>query len=404
MADQRVKVAHLHWGFPPTIGGVETHLSILLPELVKRGHPQWMLTAAIPEAPERYCYHGVEVVRRPFMELKRISADHSSIPKEEVEQGLRAFLDEAGPDVIHAHNLHYFTRQHAEVLAAEAKRRSVPLILTAHNIWNEIIFVDLTACFPWDHMIAVSHFIKREIAGFGVDEGRITVIHHGIDTDTFQARTDLESLYRKYPRLRNRRVLLHPARISLGKGGDISLKAVHIIRKYIPEVMLVLAGAGNIIDWDRRQEGDMEYFSRLVHILGLQDHVYLDAFAIEQMAELYNLAEVCIYPSSSLEPFGLTMLEAQASEKPMVVSRVGGMPEIIHDGINGYVVNVRDHETLAQRVVMLMQDEALRLRLGRVGRKNVLRHFNKEIMTEETLAVYRQVLDGKSKRSGGNTG
>ncbi len=393
MADSRLCIAHLHWAFPPTIGGVETHLSILLPELIKRGHHQWVFTSSVPETPDRETYQGIEVVRTQVMDLNRLLQTKNPLPKEELEKELVQFLDEANPDIIHAHNMHYFTRLHPEILKQEAKKRGVPLILTAHNVWDEPIFLDLTARFPWDHIIAVSHFIKKEIAGAGFDGNKITVVHHGIDTDKFRKRDDLETLYEKYPNLKGKRVIFHPARISLGKGGDISIKAAAIVKKQIDNILLVLAGSGNIIDWDAHFEGDMAFMSELIDILGLKDNIYIDSFTIDQMAELYNLAEVCVYPSSAQEPFGLTMLEAQATEKPMVITRAGGMPEIIHDGINGYVVPVRDHEALAHRIIMCMQDKDLTRRYGEVGRSNVLTHFTKEIMAKATLDVYLKVLN-----------
>lgn len=392
MADKTINVAQLHWGFPPTIGGVETHMSILLPELVKRGHKQWVLTAAVAGAADKENYKGVEVFRTPVMDLNRLLRPDSDIKKEEVVREFKKFFDVSKPDLIHVHNMHYFTRVHAGVLAEEAKKRRVPLLLTAHNVWDEKIFLDLTARFSWDHIIAVSHFIKKEIAGAGFDEKKITAVHHGIDTGKFMAKSELAPLYKKYPRLKGKRVIFHPARISLGKGGDISIKAAHIVKKYADNILLVLAGASNIIDWDEHMEGDMEFMSELVRILGLKDNIYIDSFTIDQMAELYNLSEVCVYPSTAHEPFGLTMLEAQATEKPMVVTRAGGMPEIIHDGINGYVVGVRDHEALAHRVIMLMQDKDLSRRFGEVGRTNVLTHFTKEIMTNAVCDVYRKLL------------
>ncbi len=395
MVEQRITVAHIHWGFPPTIGGVETHLSILLPELVKRGHAQWVFTSDGQGLEARANFQGAEVIRDKAMCLDQFAGSKPGLDQPEVLAAFRKFLDLAKPAVIHAHNLHYFTRLHAKILADEAAARGLPLMLTAHNVWSEPIFLDLTVGFPWDHIIAVSHFIKKEISGVGFDENKITVVHHGIDTEKFKPVKDPEKLYKQYPRLKGKRVIFHPARISLGKGGDVSIKAAHIVRKHIKDIILVLAGTENIIDWNNHREGDLEYMSQMIRTLELQDNIYLDAFSIDQMAELYNLAEVCVYPSTAFEPFGLTMLEAQASEKPIVVTRTGGMPEIIHDGINGYVVNIRDHETLAQRVIMLMQDQALCRRLGEVGRKNVVRHFNKNNMAEETLDVYREVLAGR---------
>ncbi len=393
MSKEEIRIAHLHWGFPPTIGGVETHMSILLPELIKMGHKQWVLTASLPDVENRETYKGIELVRTPVMDLNRLLQPDSTITKEEVQKEFKTYLDEVKPDLIHAHNMHYFTHIHTEVLGEEAKSRGVPLVLTAHNVWDEPIFLDLTAKFPWDHIIAVSHFIKKEISGAGFDGNKITVVHHGIDTDKFKKREDLDTLYDKYPMLKGKRVIFHPARISLGKGGDISIKATAIVKKQIDDVFLVLAGSGNIIDWDAHFEGDMAFMSELIDILGLKDNIYIDSFTIDQMAELYNLSEVCVYPSSAQEPFGLTMLEAQASQKPMVVTRAGGMPEIIHDGINGYVVPIRDHEALAHRAIMLMQDKELTQRYGEVGRSNVLTHFTKEIMAQATLDVYKKVLN-----------
>ena len=219
-------------------------------------------------------------------------------------------------------------------------------------------------------------------------------MHHGIDTGKFKVRSDTDALYEKYPKLKGRHVIFHPARISLGKGCDISIKATALVKKHVDDVLLVLAGSSQMIDWDAHMDGDMAFMSELVRILGLEDNIHIGCYSIDQMAELYNLSEVCVYPSSAQEPFGLTMLEAQATERPMVVTRAGGMPEIIHDTINGYVVPQRDHDALAHRIVTLIQDADLRRRLGKVGRTNVLTHFTKEIMADATLRVYEQVLAG----------
>lgn len=395
MVDKSLSIAHLHWGFPPTIGGVETHMAILLPDLKRMGHKQWVLTASLPDSCDYDTYEGVEIFRTPVMDLNRLLKPDSTITREEVEREFKTFLDRVQPDIIHAHNMHYFTRIHAEVLSKEAQKRRIPLILTAHNAWDEPIFLDLTAKFPWSHIIAVSHFIKRELTGAGFSHKKVTVVHHGIDTDKFNNRINTENLYEKYPNLRNKKIIFHPARISLGKGSDIAIKALRIVKKRFGNAFLILAGSGNIIDWDDHMDGDMAFMSELVTILGLKDNIYIDSFSIDQMAELYNLADVCVYPSSAQEPFGLTMLEAQATKKPMVVTRSGGMPEIIHDGINGYVVPIRDHEALAIRIITLLEDKKLSTKIGETGRSAVCRDFTRDVMARATLNVYRKVLAEK---------
>ena len=194
MKASRKSVAHVHWAFPPTIGGVETHMSILLPELVRGGHRQWALTASIQGRPDRETWKGVQVVRTPQMDLDRILKKDPEVREENVREAFRAFFEAAKPDIIHAHNMHYFSPMHAYALREEAKRITCPLVLTAHNVWDDSLYLNLTVKIGWDHIIAVSHFIEREIAGSGYDADRITVVYHGIDAEKFKVRGDIEGL------------------------------------------------------------------------------------------------------------------------------------------------------------------------------------------------------------------
>jgi len=180
--------------------------------------------------------------------------------------------------------------------------------------------------------------------------------------------------------------------MGLAKGCDVSIKALRIIKEKFPDVMLVLAGTKNIVDWGLTQQKDIAYMVNLVEKFNLRDNVLIDAYSLEEMPLLYAASQVCIYPSTAFEPFGLTMLEAMATEVPMVVTKAGGMPEIIQDGINGYVVPMKGYEELASRVVQLFSDDQLRDRLGRVGRSMVLTRFTRKIMAKATLKLYRQFL------------
>jgi len=121
----------------------------------------------------------------------------------------------------------------------------------------------------------------------------------------------------------------------------------------------------------------------------------IDSFSLDEMAQLYGVAEVCMYPSSVGEPFGLTMLESLSSSKPMIVTDAGGMPEIIQDGINGFVVPVRDFESLASRIIQLLANDRLRERFGYTGRQMVLSHYTKQIVTKNNIAVYKSILKNR---------
>jgi len=390
MSKKKLSIAHLHWGFPPIIGGVETHLTIILPTLVKMGHKVSLLTASFEGEKAKDTYKGVAIYREPIMDLNWLSKRGVNGLLEEVKIVFNRFIEDTKADCLHVHNMHYFSKVHARALQQICKARGISLILTAHNVWDDNLFLDLTRNIKWDHIIAVSHFIKREIIGTGYNHRNITVIHHGIDEDLYSDKVKPAAVFKKYPILRGKKMVFHPARMGLAKGCDVSIKALRLIREAFPDVVLVLAGTKNIIDWSQSQQKDIAYMVSLVKFLKLEDNVLIDAFPLVDMPKLYAASSACIYPSSVSEPFGLTMLEAISSAKPMVVTETGGMPEIIKDGINGFIIPVKDFESLASRVIQLLADKELNTRLGYTGRQMVEQQFTKGIVTENTLKLYKK--------------
>jgi len=386
-----LRIAQLHWGFPPVIGGVETHLSILLPEMVKMGHRVDLLTGSVEKTKVVDKYKGVSIYRAPVMDLNWLVKRGLNGIVQEVEEVFGRFLNKVRPDVIHCHNMHYFSKIHAKTIEVLAKKNRIPLILTAHNVWDDNLFLDLIKNIKWDHIIAVSHFIKKELIGVGCPHRKITVVHHGIDQHVYNPNNKYKSIFKKYPQLKNKKIVFHPARMGLAKGCDVSIKALRIIRDRFPDVMLILAGTRNIIDWAQSQEKDIAYMVNLIEFFNMRKNVLIDAFRLEDMPDIYTASTVCVYPSTAAEPFGLTMLEALASAKPMVVTNTGGMPEIIKDGIDGFVVPIKDFEALASRTIQLIANNDLRDRLGYTGRQMVEQSFTKEIVTNNTLNIYEQL-------------
>jgi glycosyltransferase involved in cell wall biosynthesis len=393
---KKLNIAQIHWGFPPIIGGVETHLTILLPELVKRGHRVGLLTGAVEKEQVHSTYKGIEVYRTPLLDLNWLAKRGLESLEEEITRVYNDFFEKTKPDIIHVHNMHYFSEPHAQILEEVANKKGIPLILTAHNVWDDILFLRLTREINWSHIIAVSHYIKKELIGTGIDDFKITVIHHGIDTNVFRPDVKPTNILKKFPELKNRKIVFHPARMGLAKGCDISIKAINLVKEHFPDVLLVMAGTKNIIDWDLVQQKDIAYFVDLVKTFDLKEYVFINFYAHQEMPELYSLAHVSVYPSTALEPFGLTMLESLATGTPIIVTQTGGMPEIIMDDVNGYLINVKDFEVLASRIEHLLSKDRTRERLGNTGRQMVCTHYTKGIMTKCHLELYREVLSGCS--------
>ncbi len=390
MARKKMNIAHLHWGFPPIVGGVETHLTIILPFMARRGHNVSLLTASVEGQKGKENFKGVNIVREPVMDLNWLAKRGLEGIGKDVERIFLNFIESQKPDILHVHNMHYFSKTHTYILEKIAYKKGIPLILTAHNIWDDLLCCELSTSVRWGHIIAVSHFIERELIGLGCSHRNITTVHHGIDENMFRPALNPSRIYNKYPQLKGRKVFFHPARMGLAKGCDVAIKAMRLVRERVPKAMLVLSGTKNIIDWGLSQQKDIAYIIRLVDNFKLRDNVIIDSYPLELMPYMYAATDVCIYPSTASEPFGLTMLEAMASAKPMVVTRAGGMPEIISDGVNGFVVPVRDFEELASRITLLFEEDPLRERLGITGRKMVEARFTQKHITDLLLNLYKQ--------------
>ena len=109
---------------------------------------------------------------------------------------------------------------------------------------------------------------------------------------------------------------------------------------------------------------------------------------VKKVEDIYHTADIVVVPSRWQEPLGLISLEAGACRKPVVATRVGGIPEAVEDGVNGYLVEPADVDELTARVMQLIADSALRNRLGEAGRGRVEQNFTTRPVREfETLLL-----------------
>jgi glycosyltransferase involved in cell wall biosynthesis len=114
----------------------------------------------------------------------------------------------------------------------------------------------------------------------------------------------------------------------------------------------------------------------------------------EDMAKTYLVGDVLVAPSQKPEGMPMVLLEASACGLPLLSTRLGGIPEVVRDGINGLLLdNPQDHEELAEKIVAVLQDSALSQRLGQKARDLVLERFSWQRIALEQEAVYDEILD-----------
>jgi len=232
---------------------------------------------------------------------------------------------------------------------------------------------------------AVSRFQARELSrDLSLPEEAISVIPNPISPALLRE-AGAESMQQS----RNP-VVLYTGRIELNKGSIELLRSVHRVASHCPEVEYIIAGA-------RHNSIDDPTLDGALGSNGTRDRVrLLSHVPWQQLAEWYRRASVFVMPSY-YETFGISVIEAMAFGLPVVATNVGGLPEVVQDGVTGILVPPKDPNALADVIVRLLRDPELRKRLGNAGRERVLSEFRTDHIVDQTLKVYESVCrpDGR---------
>jgi glycosyltransferase involved in cell wall biosynthesis len=275
-------------------------------------------------------------------------------------------------DVVHSH---YPSTALASLMWRKIFGSKALFVLTVHgeyagNILDKFIFSS------YDVVCPVSNYIKQQIVRkFYVDLTRIKVLHNAVDTDLFKFDEIRAKMFREKLGTQNEPLLLYVGRIVPEKGLDKLIKIMPLILSRFPTAKLIIVGPKGDFSGKRSQ-----YFSYILHLiksLKIESSViYLGSLPIHELAGAYSAADVCVVPSIWNEPFGLVVLEAMACSKPVVAFNVGGIPEIISDGIDGFLVPRVDEKELASKILFLLEHPEVRIEIGRNARKKVEKEFS----------------------------
>jgi glycosyltransferase involved in cell wall biosynthesis len=368
----RYRIAHVHWAFPPTTGGVESHLYDLARTQVARGHQVTIVTGE----PEPTSTGEYEIVSTPLLQLTKIrEAEVDTDYARGLRETLGAVLTERRIEVVHAHDLHHFTPEPALVLTELRRKLGFSLHHTFHETWPDVL-ADRPVYRTWDGNYAVSTFVQsgcERRLGF-----RPLLFPLAVDTKVFRRRRPAFSRA-------GRPVLLHPARLLPWKGVHHTIELLDLLRGVGLSPRLLLTDTQRIADWDGELCQYRVEINELIVAKGLREQVQFISPRFDEMPALYNRADIVLYPTVADEPFGLVPLEAMSSERPVVASRCGGIAETVVDGVTGYTTDPGDVKALAARVVRLLEDPGAARSMGAAGRRHVRARFD--------LAAYGSALD-----------
>jgi glycosyltransferase involved in cell wall biosynthesis len=226
--------------------------------------------------------------------------------------------------------------------------------------------------------IAVSWLLRNEVIDlYKVDPDKIRVIPNGVVKEMFDVSIDPGSIKQQYGIDYLDPLVVYIGRMVYQKGPDILVDAIPRILDRFPKAKFILAGGGGMRDWlVNRTQGMPVQFPGFI-----TDSEYV---------RLLHASDIVVIPSRN-EPFGIVLLEAWSANRPVVVSRVGGLAENVEHGITGIVVDPNP-EGIAWGVNYYLDNQHDRIRLSRGGYNQVDRRFFWDSIADQMLYVYQEIL------------
>jgi glycosyltransferase involved in cell wall biosynthesis len=398
---------------PPATGGAGRVAWSLACGLRDLGHEVHLVTAtAAPAAVNTRDGITVHPVHARVPDRWRA---YGSLYNPSAVRQVRRILRQVKPEVVHAHNIHVDLSYGC---LGAADRLRIPVIFTAHDVMSFAYekldhYVNPAVCptqeppdyrlpslrnlrqsrwrynpfrNPWirrvlgTHVrmrVAVSDALRQALEANGLPGFR--VVHNGIDGEMWEVNLEKRADVSMGSGIEGRKVVLLAGRVSDAKGGPQALDALAVLIQRVPDAtLLVLSDRTFSTD----QHPDLE-----------SDHVRRGGWLEgEDLAAAFALAHVVIFPSVYLDAFGLVSLEAMASHKPVVATCHGGAPEIVQDGVTGYIVNPYDTDAFAGKLAELLTHPDLQKRMGDAGYERFQSEFTLERFAQRMLAIYEEAL------------
>lgn len=234
-------------------------------------------------------------------------------------------------------------------------------------------------------IIAVSHFTKWELTKYyKIPEGKIQVIHNGVDIRKFKPANNKPRIKSELGFKPDDILIVSVGRLYARKGLFTLIESMPTITKRFPKAKFVISGKG--------QSDEMNKLLAHADKLGVKNKiVFTGYYPDKKLPKLYQIADVFAF-STFYEHHPFAVLEALSTGLPVVTTTVGGIPETIDNGRNGFLVEPFNERQFADRILYLLEHPQEASNMGSLARKTVEDRFDWRIVVKDAIKVYEQAL------------
>ncbi len=292
-------------------------------------------------------------------------------------------------DVVHAH----YAVPHAtaafladEILRDDLGARAPRTVTTLHGtditlVGSDPSFRDVVAfSIERSHGVtAVSESLRQDtVRALGIRH-EVRVIPNFLDCSAYRRLDEPALREHLCPTSRDEALVLHVSNFRPVKRVGVVLEVFRRLRDRIPARLVLIGDGPDRADLERQVNATS--LSNAVEFVGEQPDV----------VPWLSVADLFLLPSSQ-ESFGMAALEAMACEVPVVASRIGGLPEVIEHGVNGFLCDADDLDGMVEASHAVLRNEALRRRIGRAAAEHVRTRFCEQVVVPQYEAFYEEVL------------
>lgn len=294
-------------------------------------------------------------------------------------------------DVIHAH----WVLPNAPMAALVARHRGIPLVISLHgsDVFLATKVKPLGAAARWcfrqaGGITACSTNLMEGAFDLGADENKTELVPYGADVKVFHAdQAEVTQVRARFGIGPDEPMILAVGRLVYKKGFSFLVQAMRNVFPVDPRARLVIVGDGDL-------RGEL---TQQAAILGLDGRViFVGSVPRPELPAYYAAADVVVVPSvhdaaGNVDGLPNVALEAMAAGKPVIASRVAGLPQVVHEGVNGLLVPEQDSDALASAILALACDPALRLRMGDASCAQIHESLNWDNVAGKFISIYERV-------------
>lgn len=392
------KVLHIITRFDKGGSAQNTYLTLL--GLKERNFQSYFVTGLSLESEMKYA--EIKAQEKDIQRLEHVGIEFILCPplvrRTNIIKDLKTFLDigriikKISPEIVHTHS------SKAGLLGRlAAKLARVPIVVhTPHGHvffgyfgpFKTKIFIILERLVSriTDRIIALTNKEKEDYIKFKIaNEDKFDVIYSGIELDKFKELSEdkKQNLIKELGIPEKSLIIGTVGRLVPVKGHEFLIKAAkYIISKY-PEAFFVFTGDGPLEQNLKKQALELGINNNII-FLGWRSDV----------SKIISVYDIFVLPSLN-EGMGRVLAEAMALGKPIVASNVGGIPDLVTHGKNGFLVPARNSEKLAKYIQILIEDKEKKEKMGQTG-KEMVKNFSKEKMVEKIVNLYEELLTQKN--------